>query len=375
LLAGQGQPPRLRTVLPNGAAILVEPMPSRSVSIQLWASSRGVEERPETHGLRHLLEHVLALGPDRDLDRRLESKGGFLRARTFRDATQVEITVPADQLDLGFTALGEVLKPLRVSPEQLSKEVKIIDQELGLLDDDALLNEAAWTKGFGQTALDPFGDLEMMRAATPEDVESIRKKQFAASNLVVVVVGPVNLDGATAMARSVVGSLPKVAASPMRDRMWGMPGPAEVDAYGEARAAIVPEFASSKTVGALAAALAIASKLEDCYVTYTPSTKNGLVILGRTDAKQGLGVYVDGLDPSAVAGLLLRGKSLAASWVQQKLRTPAGVGYLRGLLLSQGIENRPEMMLDAIQALDYKAFAAGVQALKKGTAVEVVGTR
>src|SRR5437763_1308721 len=90
LLSSQVQPPRLRTVLPNQATILVEPVANaHMISLQLWASSRGVEERAETHGLRHLLEHILALGPKRDIDQRLESVGGSLRAKTFRDATQI----------------------------------------------------------------------------------------------------------------------------------------------------------------------------------------------------------------------------------------------------------------------------------------------
>src|SRR6476469_6543311 len=92
LIALQVQPPRLRTVLSNNSAVLVEPMANeKTISIQLWAASRGVEERPETHGLRHLLEHVLALGPNRDLDQRLETVGGELFARTFRDGTQIEV--------------------------------------------------------------------------------------------------------------------------------------------------------------------------------------------------------------------------------------------------------------------------------------------
>src|SRR5688500_7954220 len=81
------QPPRLRTVLPSGAIVLVERMPAAtSLSVQLFASARAVPESKQTHGWRHLLEHLVARGPKGDIDARLESQGAFMRARTLRDA-------------------------------------------------------------------------------------------------------------------------------------------------------------------------------------------------------------------------------------------------------------------------------------------------
>lgn len=374
LRAAQIDPPRLRTLLPNGSAILVEPLPKeRTVSVQLWASARGVEERAETHGLRHLLEHVLALGPRRDLDQRLETVGGFLRARTFRDATQIEVQVPQGKLNMALGVVKELLQPLQVTKDDLARETQVIGQELALLDDSDRLNAAGWDRAYGDFALDPFGDEDVMRTATPEDVEAIRKRQFAAHNLVVVVTGPVNLDGATSQVREVLAPLPRSDPAPARDRAPGLPSQVHVDAFGEARAAMVQGFASKQAMATLAAALAIGSELEDCYVTYTPSAEPGLVLLGRTESKEGLGAFVDGLDDNTAAGLFERGKVLAAGWVQRQLSSGSGIGYLRGLLLAQGIGNRPEMMQDTIQSLTLKDFLGGVAALKRNKAISVVG--
>src|SRR5665213_4422706 len=80
------QHPRLRTILPNGAAILVERVPgAKDLSVDLFAASRGTEESPISNGLRHLLEHLIAKGPNGDIDRRLETAGAFLSAETSRD--------------------------------------------------------------------------------------------------------------------------------------------------------------------------------------------------------------------------------------------------------------------------------------------------
>ncbi len=376
LFTTQGQPPRLRTVLPNNSTILVEPMPNeKTISIQLWAASRGVEERPEIHGLRHLMEHIIALGPNRDIDQRLETVGGTLSARTFRDATQIEIDVPASQLSLGLEAMSEMLKPIQVTPEQIAIEAKIIDQEGGLREDDNLLNEAAWDRAYGQTALDPFGDIEVIRAATPADLEAVRKREFIASNLVLVVTGPVDLDGATSQAAQLLTALPKTDFVARKDRHDGTPGDTQAAAYGEARAALVPGYASMRTVCALAAALGIGTQLDDCYVTYTPSLSNGLVILGRTDSNKGLELYIDGLDQAAMSGLYNRGKALAAGWVRRQMNSPSGVGHIRGLLLSQDLGARPETMLDSINSMTYSQFVAGVNLFKIHNSISVEGSQ
>jgi len=376
VLSHQVQPPRLRTILPNRATILVEPVSNaKIVSVQLWASARGVEERTETHGLRHLLEHIIALGPGRDLDSRLETMGGSLRARTFRDATQIEVDVPKGKLALGLDAIGEMLEPLQVTPDQIKIGAKVIDQELALLSDDALLTGAAWKQAYGDDALDPFGDMEVIQNATPEDLEAVHKRQFAAQNLVLVISGPVGLDDATAKARAVLEPLPRLTEYQARLRPEGHGGQIAADAFGEARAAPVPEFASMKTVSTLAAALAVASRLDDCYVTYTPSTQNGLIILGRTESKQGLGAYIDNLDAGNLGSLYALGKALAAGWVQRQLRSPIQIASVRGLLMSQDVGDKPEMMLDTIQQMTFNDFRQGMNALKRPNAVEVAGTQ
>jgi hypothetical protein len=376
LLTSQTQPDRLRTILPNESVILVEPVAnSRIISLQLWASARGVEERSETHGLRHLLEHILVLGPKRDLDYRLESVGGSIRARTYRDATQIEVDVPVGQMELGLRAISEMLQPVQTTPDQIATEARIIDQEMGLLSDDALLSGAAWRQAFGDAALDPLGDLEVIRHATPADLEAIRRRQFAAQNLVFVISGPVGLDDTTSMARRILGPLPSMTRYQARERTAGAGGQITAKAFGEARAAVVSRYDSMKTVSALAAALSVASRLDDCYVTYTPTTQNGLVILGRTDSKGGLGAFIDGLNEGKMGDLFSHGKTLATGWVQRQMRSPIQIGGIRGLLLSQNVGARPEMMLETIRLMSFNDFKAGVKSLQRPSAVEVEGTQ
>src|SRR4051812_48412530 len=82
----QEEPPRLRTIFKNGAVLLVENLPqAKYVSVQLFASDKHLPDTPETHGYRHLLEHLALKGPKRDLDLQMERQGVFFLGRTLRD--------------------------------------------------------------------------------------------------------------------------------------------------------------------------------------------------------------------------------------------------------------------------------------------------
>ena len=79
--------PLNRTILGNEAVVLTESFPkSPTVSVQLFVSASATPDTPETHGWRHLIEHLAAPGRNRDLDRRIESAGGFLSEIPLREA-------------------------------------------------------------------------------------------------------------------------------------------------------------------------------------------------------------------------------------------------------------------------------------------------
>ncbi len=364
----------MRTILDNGAVILVEPMPKeKTVSVQLWASSRYVPETEATHGYRHLLEHLIVTGPDHDLDRKLETAACFLKARTYRDATQMELTVGADQLPLAFETLRTILRKPSFTQEQIDNEVKVMREELALLDEPAKLSSAAWRAAYEESGLDPLGTFDSMYRATPGKLDEIVGKQFAADGLALVIAGPVDLDKATAMGRDLLGPRAKGSRKPVLPIREGHPGRvADAEGSGEARAALVPGFNSPQTVAALAAALAIASEFQNAFVTYTPTAQKGLVLVGRTESSTGLGAFIDSF--KSPASLYNVGRQLAHEWIQRQLRTSSGVGYLRGLLLAQGVANRPEMLLEQLDTLTPAQFEAGMRALMKDNAVTAVAS-
>jgi len=355
------QPPRLRTILPNGAAILVEAAPkAKGLSIELFISSRGTEETPITNGLRHLLEHLVALGPKGDLDRRLEAAGGFLVAQTSRDAMEFRLNLPNGKLDFGLKCVEELTHMPEVTPETIKHEALILEQEVALRDDSAKFSSAAWTLAFGDKGLDPIGNLDVIRNATPAMLDSVHKIMFSGPNLVIAVAGDVDLDAATIACSSLLANAAKRDVVEF-NRGAGVGGNTTVEAAGIAYSVPVPSFKMPETAARLAAALAIASEADHCFVIYTPSANSGMVTLGRTENKAELETIVRKANAN---DLFARGKILAKAWVNRNLDSPEHVAAFRGLLLVNAIDLKPDSMLENINAMTHADFASAIESYR-----------
>lgn len=347
-----------------------EPM----ISVQLWASARNVKESKDTHGWRHLLEHLVARGQKNDIDRRLETVGGYLRARTFRDAMQFEVVVGPNQLDLAMSVVNELLRPIQVEQDAIDREIAIMREEFATHDNPSRLSSGAWQQAYGEQGLDSFGSLETMAKATPESLRELQRKHFYPENLVLTIAGPVDIQRTTEKAIESVGTRQGAVKPPEPDYPPGTPGRIEVDGFGEGRAAMVEGYNTPSAVGSLAFALATASGVEGAFVTYTPSLHRGLVIVGQIEKLAGIGLKIDGTLESDMPRLFTLGKILARNWVERYLYSASGVAYIRGLLLCQSPSGRPEAMLQAIDQLTFAQFQAAAKGFDKQTAVTVVGS-
>ena len=116
---------RLRTLLPNGAVILVTKRPhARKLIIQLAIADKNCPETAGSNGMRHLLEHLMAKGTHRDIDRKLEANGAFLTAQTDRDAALFTFNLKPADLTLGLNAVSEISSLGPESKEDISREAE-----------------------------------------------------------------------------------------------------------------------------------------------------------------------------------------------------------------------------------------------------------
>lgn len=364
------QPPRLRTVLENGAAIIVEKIPgAKTLSVQLFASSRGTEETPVTQGLRHLLEHLVAKGTHDDLDQMLETAGGFLRAETERDVMQFKISLPSGQLALGLKTVGELMQMPAVTAASIQREAAIITQEAALRDESGRLSVVAWSKAYGDKGLDVMGNLDVIRNATPAMIDKIHRVQFSAPNLAIAIAGDVDLDAATRACADILSKAPGASVAKF-DR--GIPDGGQVssDAKGEAIAVPTLGWRSPKTAARIAAAFALASQADDCFVICTPSAGEGLILVGRLAPSTGLAKLAR---DAIAANLFSLGRSMAREWIESLLRSPEGIAEVRGELLVQDFDLKPETLLENLDTMSPADFSAAIDTFRSPGAVMVEG--
>lgn len=375
-LPAQQEAPRLRTLLANGATLHVERFAGAQVlSVQLFVSSRSAGENAETHGHRHLLEHLILKGQRGDLDRRMESQGVFFTGRTHRDSIQFEFTGKPDQLEALLSGAQELIVEPKFTQAVIDHERSIMVEEFALVPDHQRLSRTAWDAGFGIAGLDPFGTEAAIATATPSSLVKLHQALFKPSQMVVLVAGDVDLKETTAKIRSMVEDLPidDEPASPPKRAGNAARGVAE-DAFGEVRAAVASGI-DKDTAATLCAAYGLAAWIEGAHVTYTPSATGGLVLVGRTDANNALGSVIDELGEREEAFLYSIGKELARGWIRGQLAAPTSAASLRGLLLSQAPHLRPETLLDAIDQVGWSDFRRGVLRFKRDHAVIAVGSR
>jgi predicted Zn-dependent peptidase len=363
------EPMRLRTVLPSGAVVLVERIPSaQSLSVQLFAGTRGIEESPQTNGYRHLLEHLITRS-DQALDTDLETQGAFLRPRTLRDASVFEVQAEPGQLALAFRAFGRIVHSPPSSQADIDREMRALREEGALRDSTSVLSEAAWRQVFGPRGGDPFGDLEAMAKATPPTLDAIKAKMFVQSNVAVVVAGNVDLDAATSQAKAFLEDLPAGKETSLPDRKIVSTGTVAAQTTGEAAAVPVGSYREPSTAATLAAALAIADTIQGSFVTYTPSAVHGLVIVGLTRR----GPLLESIRAVVAEERFEVARLLARRWVERQLTGVSNIGFWRGLLLVQSRDLRPEVLLENIDTMTLEDFQMALAAFGSAKAVRVVG--
>lgn len=332
----------VRKKLPNGASLVVATMPrAKTVSVQLFAAAKGVQESQETHGWRHLLEHML-VRQDGKIDRDLETQGCFLQAETHREAMQITIDGPPAKLPEMMAALLHLIQSFKApAKEALAREVGILEQEIALQSSVALERIALWNRAYPNGGLDPVGSVEMMRKATPQDILNLFKRHFAVDNLTISVAGRFAIAEVEALSRPLDKAAPASRKAKWTNRT--------ADKFGIASASPdiaslkVPPYSDPKTAGALILAFAYASECERPWFVYTPSAMDGLVLAGGRPAPEfagGFGAFLS-LGPRNSWNT---GREFAKSWLGRIDSSPRESAFWNGILMCQSSDANPELL-------------------------------
>lgn len=274
--------------LPNGAKFRVERVAgSKQVMVALFASSANLPGDAGTPGTRHLLEHLIAKGPDRLLDLKLESVGLSLTATTERDGTNFVIMGPSDQAVMAVESLRDLLAPVDVGEDEIANELKIIDQEGVFRERFSRFLDSAWMNLFEPGIDSVYGNLAAMGQLKPADLKTSGQALMSSGGLSVFVQGDID-PGVTAMrVQEILNTAHKSETVPVTRNILESIGKKEtVKARGSARAVVAAGLDRPMTLARIGSAIALMRIEPGFQVVYEASFDRGPILLfGSSEEK------------------------------------------------------------------------------------------
>jgi hypothetical protein len=338
---------QLKTMLTNGSIIFCERREAPYVSVQLILSNRDFPDQANNYGYRHLLEHIAARAiKNHDLE--IESSGGFLYASTSRDWLKFEWRLPPDQIALSYKGIAALLKDCGATEEAIKRESIAISREIELSATNEIASRQAWQAVYGAEGLDPLGSKESVQAARPSDLIDIWRKLTRGSNIVISACGTLDPKSFTASCRDLLSGVVTSKPGPVLNRpidgSYGVPGFVALP---------IPSIATKQGANALVAAFGLAGRLNRPFVTYTPSLRPGLAMIGTADPYESIKDIANSEDPALTFTL---GRINAMQWIRSKLATPEGSAEFNGELLSLSPTLRPAKLSESFELATFSEF-------------------
>lgn len=189
------------TTLSNGLRVASHAMDHlETVSLGVWVSSGARHERPEQHGLSHLLEHMAFKGTSERSAQRIaeeiEDIGGDLNAATGLDMTAYYARVLKGDDGIALNILADILLNSSFSSDELNKERKVIQQEIAAAQDDPddvvyeLVQEAAFPdQALGRPILGTQASVGALQAS---DLRAFLTEHYTPEAMVVSAAGAID---------------------------------------------------------------------------------------------------------------------------------------------------------------------------------------
>jgi predicted Zn-dependent peptidase len=198
-LAGSGAVTE-HLVLPNGVPVVVRPRPGAEVtSVSLWVLLGSRHESARTHGITHLLEHVLmqATPPGRRMRviDELESLGAEANALTARDHLALYARVPTPDALGALRVLADGLANTGFPADLVDAERRVVDEELRLAaaDPNDVVHDVFFATAFAgqQVGAAVGGTPASVARLTPADLSGWAERTVRAGTVAAVVSGDV----------------------------------------------------------------------------------------------------------------------------------------------------------------------------------------
>jgi zinc protease len=192
-------------------------------TVQVFYHVGSKDEHVGIRGVAHMFEHMMFKGSERvppeDHARLLKEVGGQVNAFTTEDITAYHDTVPPSYVGFAMKLEAERMRHLKLFPETVSSERKVVEEEKRLRIDNNPIGKAierfralAFTKHpYAWTAAGTIEDLEKV---TPADCQRFYDTYYQPGNATLVVVGDLDEAEVRKLAEEHFGPLPAGPAPP-----------------------------------------------------------------------------------------------------------------------------------------------------------------
>lgn len=218
-----------RETLENGLTVAVVPRKGFTKSLAYFVTDFGSIHRDfslegqEYHvpaGVAHYLEHKLFDMPDgRDVSEEFAQLGAMTNAFTSYDMTAYYFST-TENFEACLRLLLEFVSTPYFTQESVEKERGIIDQEIGMNADtpDSVVFEKLMESLYRTHPIrEPIlGTESSIREITPKILYTCHRAFYAPGNMILCVIGDVEPEAVTAMARQVLGDKPQPVGRKIR---------------------------------------------------------------------------------------------------------------------------------------------------------------
>ncbi|MFE1600389.1 M16 family metallopeptidase [Methylobacterium sp. ID0610] len=217
-----GASPSLRiTRLPNGLTVATEPMPGvATATLGVWVGAGSRHERPEEHGLSHLIEHMAFKGTRmrsaRAIAEDIENVGGDINAATSAEQTSYTARVLGEDIGVALDVIGDILTNSVFDAGELAREKGVILQEYAAIEDtpddvvyDAFTEAAFPDQPIGRPII---GRPETIQSFDRAAIEAYLAREYTPDRMVLAAAGAVAHEAIVAAAERSFGALPARSA-------------------------------------------------------------------------------------------------------------------------------------------------------------------
>jgi predicted Zn-dependent peptidase len=189
------------TRLASGLVIVTDDMSHlETASLGVWAGCGSRDEKPDEHGISHLLEHMAFKGTARRSARQIaeeiEAVGGDLNAATSVETTAYYARVLKADVPLALDVLADILSNPSFDPAELAREQNVIVQEIGAAEDtpdelvfDHLQGVAFPGQPVGRSIL---GTVQTVRSFDAARLRAYLARHYRAPDMVIAAAGAVD---------------------------------------------------------------------------------------------------------------------------------------------------------------------------------------